>query len=58
MNEKLRELLDLLGIDLVTNRSMTTDEILDCIGCAVDDEGEIIDESGNPTGIWYEEIEY
>ena len=58
MNEKLRELLDTLGIDLVANHSMTTDEILECIGCTVDDEGEIIAENGKPTGIWYEEIEY
>lgn len=58
MGEKLRELLDTLGIDLVTNRSMTTDELLACIGCTVDDEGEIITEDGKPTGVWYEEIEY
>ena len=57
-NEKLNELLNILGVDMVTNRSMTTDEILECIGCTVDDEGEIIDENGNPTGVWYEEIEY
>lgn len=57
-NEKLNELLNILGIDLVTNHSMTTDEILNCLGCTVDEEGEIISESGKPTGIWYEEIEY
>lgn len=58
MNEKLNELLDILGIDLITNRSMTTDEILGCLGCTVDEEGEIIADNGKPTGIWYEEIEY
>ena len=58
MNEKLRKLLNALNIDLVTNHSMTTDEILDCIGCTVDEDGEILDESGKPTGIWFEEIEY
>lgn len=59
MNEKLKELLNLLGVDLVTNHSMTTDEILECLGCTVDDEGEIIDmNTGKSTGIWYEEIEY
>lgn len=58
MNEKLNELLNILGVDLVTNHSMTTDEIIDLIGCTVDDEGEIIDSNGKPTGIWYEEIEY
>lgn len=59
MNEKMKELLKIVGCDLVSNHSMTTDEILECIGCTVDDEGEIIDQdTGKPTGIWYEEIEY
>lgn len=58
MNEKMKELLNKLGVDIITNHSMTTDEILDCICCTVDDEGEIIDENGKATGIWYEEIEY
>lgn len=56
---KMEELLNIVGCDLVTNRSMTTDEILDCIHCGVDEEGEIIDlDTGKPTGIWYEDIEY
>lgn len=59
MNEKMNELLNIVGCELVANHSMTTDEILDCIHCTVDDEGEIIDlDTGKPTGIWYEEIEY
>ena len=58
MNNRLNDLLNVLNADLVTNHSMTTDEILDCLGCTVDDEGEIIDENGNCTGVWYEEIEY
>lgn len=58
MNENMKELLNIVGCDLVSNHSMTTDEILECIGCTVDDEGEIIAENGKPTGIWYEEIEY
>lgn len=58
MNEKLNELLNIVGCELITNHSMTTDEILSCIGCTVDEEGEIISEDGNPTGIWYEETEY
>ena len=38
---------------------MTTDEVLDCIHCSVDNDGEIIDmDTGKPTGIWYEEVEY
>lgn len=59
MNEKMNELLNIVGCELVANHSMTTDEILDCINCTVDDEGEIIDlDTGKPTGIWYEEVEY
>lgn len=59
MNEKMNELLNILNIDLVTNNSMTTDEILDCIHCGVDEDGEIIDlDTGKATGIWYQEIEY
>jgi hypothetical protein len=59
MNEKLKELLNIVGCDLITNHSMTTDEILECIHCSVDDEGEIIDmDAGKLTGIWYDEIEY
>lgn len=58
MNEKMKELLEKIGADLITNHSMTTDEILDCLCCTVDDEGEIIDENGKATGIWYDEIEY
>ncbi len=59
MNEKLKELLNIADCGLVSNHSMTTDEILDCIHCGVDDEGEIIDlDTGKRTGIWYEEIEY
>lgn len=58
MNEKMKELLNIVGCDLVSNHNMTTDEILECIDCTVDDDGEIIDCYGNYTGIWYEEIEY
>lgn len=58
MNEKMKELLDKIGVDLITNHGMTTDEILDCICCTVDEEGEIIDENGKATGIWYDEVEY
>ena len=58
MNNRLNDLLNILGPDLITNHSMTTDEIIDCLGCTVDDDGEIIDENGNGTGVWYEEIEY
>lgn len=58
INTKLQELLNTIGCDLITNHSMTTDEIIDCLGCTVNDEGEIIAEDGTATGIWYDEIEY
>ena len=55
----IEELLKIVGATLITNHSMTTDEILDCIHCTVNEEGEIIDiDTGKETGIWYEEIEY
>lgn len=54
---KMNELLNIIGCDLVTNHSMTIDEILDCIHCGVDEDGEIIDlDTGKLTGIWYEEL--
>ena len=60
MNKKLNELLTIVGCDLITNHSMTTDELLELIHCGVDSEtGEIIDlDTGKATGIWYEEIIY
>ena len=54
----LKKLCEIVGADLITNHSMTTDEIIDCLGCHVDDEGEIInDETGEPTGIWWEDLD-
>lgn len=55
-NNRLDDLLNVLGIDLITDHRMTTDEIIACLGCTVDDEGEIIDSDGNYTGVWYDEI--
>lgn len=57
MNEKLNELLSIVGCDLVTNHSMTIDEILECIHCTVDEDGEVIDmDTGKRTGIWYDDL--
>lgn len=54
---KMEELLNIIDCVLVTNHSMTLDEILDCIHCGVDEDGEIIDlDTGRLTGIWYEEL--
>ena len=60
MNEKMRELCTIVGAnpEMMSYNRMTADEILDCLCCTVDDEGEIIDENGKATGIWYDEIEY
>ena len=61
MNEKLKELCKIVGVDPENMEyyRMTTDEILACIHCGIDDDGEIIDlDTGKCTGIWYEEIEY
>lgn len=55
-NNRLDDLLKILDTDLITNHRMTTDEIIACLGCTVDDEGEIIDANGNYTGVWYDEI--
>lgn len=61
MNEKMKELCKIVGAnsEVMNYNRMTTDEILECIHCTVDDEGEIIDiDTGKATGIWYEEVEY
>lgn len=61
MNAKMNELFEIVNANaemMDTNR-MTTDEILERIHCGVDEEGEIVDlDTGKPTGIWYEEVEY
>lgn len=56
-NKRLDDLLNILGIDLITDHLMTTDEIIACLGCIVDDEGEIMDSDGNYTGVFYDEID-
>lgn len=60
MNENMKKLMQILHInpEMMAYNRMTTDEILDCCGCTVDEDGEILDENGNVTGIWYEEVEY
>ena len=52
----INEMLEKLGLNLISNRSMTTDEVLNLFDLTVDDEGEIIDAEGHGTGIWYEDI--
>lgn len=43
--------------EIVTNHSMTIDEAIDCMGWTVNDEGEIIDDEGNHTNVWYDYID-
>lgn len=57
MNNGLEHLLNILGIDLITDHRMTTDEIISCLGCTVDDDGDIIDSDGNYTGVSFDEID-
>lgn len=52
----INEMLEKLGLTLISNRSMTTDEVLNLFDLSVDDDGEIIDAEGHGTGIWYEDI--
>ena len=52
----INEMLEKLGLTLISNHSMTTDEILSLFDLTVDDDGEIIDAGGHGTGIWYEDI--
>nr|DAQ57848.1 MAG TPA: hypothetical protein [Caudoviricetes sp.] len=61
MNEKMKELCEIVGVnpEMMQYNRMTTDEILDCIHCGVDEDGEIIDlDTGKDTGICFDEIEY
>ena len=61
MNEKMRELCEIVGAEpeMMQYNRMTADEILECLHCIVDEDGEIIDMySGKATGIWYDEIEH
>lgn len=57
----MKELCEIVGVnpEMMQYNRMTTDEILDCIHCGVDEDGEIIDlDTGKDTGICFDEIEY
>lgn len=56
-NDRFQYLLNILGCDLITDHRMTTDEIIACLGCTVDDDGEIIDSDGTYTGVYFDEID-
>ena len=55
--DRLDDLLNILGIDLIIDHRMTNDEIIACLGCTVDADGEIIDSEGNYTGVFFDEID-
>ena len=44
-------------VEILTNHSMATDEVLDFFGITLDDEGQLIDEAGEPMGHWYDDLE-
>lgn len=57
MNDRLFDLLNILGTDLIIDHRMSTDEIISFLGCTVDDDGEIIDCDGIGTGVFFDEID-
>lgn len=59
MTETMRKLCEIVGVnpELMQYNCMTTDEILDCIHCCVDDDGDIIDlDTGKNTGVGYDDL--
>lgn len=59
MENRMSELFKVLGLYAhFMPSNMTVDEILDCCGCTVDEDGEILDSNGKGTGIWWEEVAY
>lgn len=59
MSETMRKLCEIVGVEaeMMEYNRMTVDEILECIHCGLDDDGEIIDlDTGKATGILYEEL--
>ena len=56
-NNRLDDLKRILGSDVITNRWLTTDEIISALGCTVADDGEILDSYGCCTGVYIDEID-
>ncbi len=44
-------------LEIMTNHSMTVDEMLNFYGITIDEEGQLIDEDGAQMGAWYEDLE-
>lgn len=43
--------------DIITNHSMCIDEILNLMDITVNDEGQLVDETGSRINAWYEDLE-
>ena len=59
MTETMRKLCEIVGAnpEMMQYNRMTTDEILECIHCTTDEDGDIIDlDTGKNTGIGYDEL--
>ena len=44
-------------VEILTDRGMTVDEMLNFYGITLDEEGQLIDEDGAEMGTWYEDLE-
>lgn len=42
--------------NIITNHSMSIDEALELLWCTVDEDGEILNENGEPTNAWYDDL--
>lgn len=60
LTKGMQDLLDTYGLTLVTNHSMTTDEILELFGFEVAEDGEIIAFDGFDkvgTGFYWDDVD-
>lgn len=44
-------------VEILTDRGMTVDEMLNFYGITLDADGQLIDENGAEMGAWYEDLE-
>lgn len=42
---------------IITNHSMSIDDALNLMHCTVDEEGQIVDENGEPLNAWFDNLE-
>ena len=43
--------------EIVTNRSLSIDEVINMLGWQIEEDGEVLAADGEPVGAYYEEIE-